>query len=393
VTTFAGNGTAGYADGTGGRNGTAEFNQPFGVATDAQGNLFVADETNNRIRKIDSQGNVTTLAGNGTYGYADGTGGPDGSAEFNAPRGVGTDAQGNVYVADFNNNRIRKIDANGNVTTLAGDGEATYGDGTGGANGTAKFNHPTGVATDAQGNAYVADYQNNRIRKIDTSGNVTTFAGNGTAGYADGAGGPHGGAEFNGPTGVAVDAQGNVYVADFDNSRIRKIDALGNTITLAGNGTPGFVDGTGGPNGTAEFSLPCAVAVDAQGNVYVADTFNSSIRKIDTNGNVTTLAGNGTPGYADGAGSSAQFLNPHGVTVDGQGNVFVADNGNARVRKIDPQGNVTTYAGNGTQANVDGPGGPNDTAEFYVPYSIAADALGNVFVGDIGDNRIRKITP
>ena len=280
VTTLAGNGTRGYADGTGGPTGTAEFFYPRSMAIDAAGNVYVADYGNDRIRQVDPSGNVTTLAGNGTPGYADGMGGPTGTAEFRGPAGVAVDAAGNVYVADYYNNRINKVDSSGNVTTLAGNGMPGYADGTGGPTGTAEFYSPSNVVVDAAGNVYVADSVNNRIRKVDPSGNVTTLAGNGTQGSADGTGGPTGTAEFNNPWGVAVDAAGNVYVADSGNNRIRKVDPNGNVTMLAGNGTWGFEDGTGGPTGTAEFNGPEGVAVDAAGNVYVADSANNRIRKI-----------------------------------------------------------------------------------------------------------------
>jgi sugar lactone lactonase YvrE len=393
VTTLAGNGTAGDLDGTGGQLGTAEFNLPYGVAVDAQGNVFVADQANNRIRKIDPSGNVTTLTGNGTAGFFDGTGGPTGTAEFNGPSGVAVDAQGSVLVGDSNNLRIRKVDPAGDVITVAGNGDHGYRDGTGGANGTAEFDNPTGVAVDAQGNVFVADWMNNRIRKIDPLGNVTTLAGNGLEGYADGTGGANGTAEFKSPFGVAVDARGHVFVADSGNNRIREIDQSGNVTTLAGNGQYGWTDGTGGPNGTTEFFLPDGVAVDAQGNVIVADTGNCAVRKIDPSGNVTSVAGTGHYGFADGPGGTAQFSYPDSVAVDAQGNIFVADLGNNRIRKIDAPGNVTTYAGNGISGYSDGTGGSNGTAEFCFPDGIAIDAQGNVIVADTCNDRIRKISP
>jgi sugar lactone lactonase YvrE len=341
---------------------------------------------------------VTTLAGNGTQGFADGTGGPYGIAEFDEPLGVAVDAQGNVYVADSSNYRIREIDLAGNVTTFAGRGTFGHVDG---PSGTAEFQDPSGIAIDSHGNFYVADSAGNRIRKIDPSGNVTTLAGNGTGaststgGYADGTGGPNGSAEFYIPMGVAVDGQGNVYVADTWNNRVRKIDPVGNVTTLAGNGLQSYEDGTGGPNGTAEFYGPEGLAVDAQGNVYVADSANNRVRKIDTGGNVTTLAGNGTPGFADGTGGpngTAEFLLPMGVAVDSQGNVVVADNASHRIRRIDPAGNVTTLAGNGMPSSVDGTGGANGSATFYYPWSVASDAAGNVYVADSGSSSIRRIS-
>ncbi len=334
VTTLAGNGTLGDVDGTGGPKGTAEFYTPLSVAVDAAGNVYVADSDNCRVRRVDASGNVTTLAGNGTPGYVDGTGGPTGTAEFTYPVGVAVDAAGSVYVADRQEARIRKVDTSGNVTTLAGNGTQGYADGTGGPTGTAEFDAPTGLAVDAFGDVYVADYGNNRIRVVDASGNVTTLAGNGTQGRANGTGGPAGTAEFDGPAGVALDATGNVYVADSENALIRMVDTGGSVTTLAGT-TPGFLDGTAGPTGTAQFDLPTGVAVDASGNVYVADTANNRIRLVVPGGDVTSLVGNGKPGYADGPAQSAELNTPEGVAVDVAGDVYVADSVGDRIREIE----------------------------------------------------------
>jgi len=260
---------------------------------------------------------VTTLAGS-TAGFADAVAT---AAQFNFPRSVAVDAAGNVYVADTSNNRIRKITAAGSVSTLAGSTQG-FADGTGAA---AQFSFPIGVAVDAAGNVYVADANNHRIRKITAAGAVSTLAGS-TAGFTDGVGAA---AQFNGPLGVAVDAAGNVYVADSINNRIRKITAAGAVSTLAGS-TAGFADGVGA---AAQFSFPAGVAVDAAGNVYVADISNQRIRKITAAGAVSTLAGS-TAGFLDGVGAAAQFNNPAGVAVDAAGNVYVADTGNNRIRKI-----------------------------------------------------------
>ncbi len=319
VSTLAGNGTAGYADGT---STAAQFYYPYGVAVDGSGNVYVADYGNDRIRKITAAGVVTTLAGSGTAGYADGTAA---AAQFYNPRDVAVDGSGNVYVADASNQRIRKITAAGVVTTLAGSGTAGFADGTSTA---AQFYYPSGVAVDGSGNVYVADALNQRIRKITAAGVVTTLAGSGTAGYADGTGTA---AQFRNPTGVAVDGSGNVYVADQSNQRIRKMTAGGVVTTLAGSGMYGYADGTAT---AARFSNPYGVAVDGSGNVYVGDESNQRIRKITAGGVVTTLAGSGTAGYADATGTAAQFSNPLGVAVDGSGNVYVADYGNNRIRKI-----------------------------------------------------------
>ncbi|WP_205521234.1 putative Ig domain-containing protein, partial [Psychroflexus aurantiacus] len=370
VSTFAGSGASGFADGTA---SSAQFSLPLGVAVDASGNVYVADYGNHRIRKITPAGVVSTLAGS-THGFADGTGG---SAQFNLPVRVAVDASGNVYVADYGNHRIRKITPAGVVSTLAGSTQG-FADGTGGS---ALFNLPVRVAVDASGNVYVADYGNHRIRKITPAGVVSTLAGS-TQGFADGTGGS---AQFNLPVRVAVDASGNVYVADYGNHRIRTITPAGVVSTLAGS-TQGFADGTGG---SALFNLPVRVAVDASGNVYVADYGNHRIRKITPAGVVSTLAGS-THGFADGTGSSAQFNNPHGVAVDASGNVYVADYSNQRIRKITPAGVVSTLAGSGISGFADGTG---SSAQFNDPFGVAVDASGNVYVADFNNHRIRKITP
>jgi sugar lactone lactonase YvrE len=321
VTTLAGSGYYGHADGQG---NLARFNGPAGVAVDGSGNVFVADSWNNRIRKITPSGNVTTLAGGGaeSQGYTDGQGA---LARFANPIGVAVDKKsGNVFVADSGNHRIRKITANGTVTTLAGSGNygSTDGQGT-----SASFTSPIGVAVDGSGNVYVA-CSDSRIRKITPSGNVTTLAGSGITGSTDGQGAS---ASFGSPLGVAVDESGNVYVADAYNNRIRKITPSGNVTTLAGSGITGSTDGQGA---SASFGYPLGLAVDRSGNVYVADLGSHRIRKITPSGNVTTLAGSDSQGYSDGQGASASFDRPRGAAVDGGGNVYVADLGNHRIRKI-----------------------------------------------------------
>ncbi|MBX2923721.1 MAG: IPT/TIG domain-containing protein [Chitinophagaceae bacterium] len=260
---------------------------------------------------------VNTLAGS-TEGYADGAAA---TTMFDHPFGVAVDASGNVYVTDEYNYRIRKITSSGTVSTLAGSTEG-YADGTGA---TAKFYYPTGIALDVSGNLYVADLNNDRIRKITSSGTVSTLAGS-AEGYADGMGAT---AMFYDPWGVATDASGNVYVADINNHLIRKITPTGTVSTLAGS-TAGYADGTGA---TAMFYYPAGVAVDASDNIYVADQGNNRIRKITPSGTVSTLAGSAW-GYADGAGAAAKFNSPTSVAVDASGNIYVADHYNHRIRKI-----------------------------------------------------------
>ena len=312
VTTLAGS-TQGFADGTG---VAAQFHFPEGVATDAAGNVYVADTYNNKIRKITPAGEVSTLAGS-TQGYTDGSGD---TAQFHAPISVATDAANNLYVGDVHNNIIRKITPTGEVSTLAGS-TAGFADGTG----AAQFDQPWGVSTDTAGNVYVADANNNKIRKITPEGVVSTFAGS-IQGYADG---NWASAKFFLPRGVATDTAGNVYVADTSISKIRKISSAGVVSTLAGS-TQGFVDGTGA---AAQFNQPFGLTTDTAGNVYVADTFNNKIRKITPAGEVTTLAGS-TAGFADGIGATAQFNFPASVATDAAGNVYVADVHNHKIRKI-----------------------------------------------------------
>ena len=387
VTTLAGlEGSHGSADGTG---SAARFESPAGVAVDGAGNVYVADYGNATIRKVTSAGVVTTLAGLAPHsGSADGTGS---AARFLDPSGVAVDGAGNVYVADKDNHTIRKVTPMGVVTTLAGfAGSANYGDGTGRG---ARFNYPTGVTVDSAGNIYVADSGNDAIRKVTPAGVVTTLAGDVSitdtynrpiGGFADGTG--HS-ARFAGPSGVAADSAGNIYVADTGNSTIRKVTPAGVVTTLAGWG-PGSADGTGR---AAQFNDPSGVAVDGVGNVFVADSGNDTIRKVTPAGVVTTLAGlAGSPGTTDGTGSAARFSVPSGVAVDRAGNIFVAAFWNHTIRKVTPAGTVTTLAGlAGSQGSADGTG---SAARFSGPSGVAVDCAGNVYVADKWNNTIRKVT-
>ena len=317
VTTLAGS-TDGYADGTG---SAARFSTRTNVAVDGNGAVYVADYYNNRIRKVSSAGEVTTLAGS-TAGYADGTGV---AAKFNTPCGIAIDSNGMVYVGDGaagNSSRIRKITPAGEVTTLAG-GAAGYADSTGSA---AKFGTLCSLVVGSGGMIYAADGEHNSIRKITPAGEVTTLAGHNGYGYADGTGSA---VKFATPNGVAVDGSGTVYVADSNNHKIRKITPAGEVTTLAGS-TAGYADGTGS---AAQFNFPLRVASSLNGTIYVSDHENYRIRKITPTGEVTTLAGS-TAGYADGTGSAAQFNTTWGVAVDNFGTVYVGDSNNSRIRKI-----------------------------------------------------------
>lgn len=322
-----------------------------------------------------ANGAVSTFAG-GSYGTTDGTGT---AASFEQPLGAITDNQGNIYIADGQAHNIRKITPAGVVTTLAG--SAGYSGFTNGTGTSATFWHPVGLAANASGNIYVADEDNNAIRMITPGGVVTTLAGTGSAGSSDGSAGS---ATFYYPCGVAVDGSGNVYVADYNNNKIRKI-SNGVVSTFAGSGSAGSTDGTGTG---ATFNHPFSVGVDAAGNVYVTDRSGQKIRKITPGGVVTTLAGSGTAGYADGTGSSAMFNSPTNLTVDQSGNVYVTDETNQRIRMVSPAGVVTTVAGTGSVGSTNGAA---SSATFNNPFAIAVNASDNVYVGDAGSGLIRQI--
>jgi sugar lactone lactonase YvrE len=376
VEVLAGVVSRGSTDDTG---AAARFYGPGGVAVDAAGNVYVADTGNHTIRKVTAAGAVTTFAG--AAGVPGSTDGPGSAARFAGPSGIAVDRSGNLYVADRDNHTIRKITSSGVVTTLAGKaGQLGTADGTGSA---AAFYDPSGVAVDSAGNVYVADTDNYTIRKVTAGGTVTTLAGSPSQlGSADGTGSA---ASFDSPSGVAVDGAGTVYVADYYSRAVRVVTAAGVVTTLAGAAdSPGSTDGTGS---AAQFSGPDAVAIDSAGNLYVADQYNYSIRKVTASGVVTTLAG-GELGTADGVGKAAGFDLPAGIAVDGSGNVYVADTSNNTIRKVTAAGVVTTLAGL--------PGGSADgtgtAARFRSLGGVAMDSAGNAYVADRNNNSIRKIT-
>jgi sugar lactone lactonase YvrE len=381
VSTLAG--TSNVSGSTDGNGTAASFNTPTGIAADSAGNVYVLDSGNFTIRKITSTGEVSTLAGTpGVRGSADGSGA---EASFYYSSGIAADSTGNVYVADSGNNTIRKITQTGMVSTLAGtSGIVGSTDGTGAA---ASFNNPTGIAADSAGNVYVADYGNNTIRKVTPTGAVSTLAGTpGIYGNADGSGAA---ASFFFLSGIATDSAGNIYVADTGNINIRKITSTGVVTTLAGMpGIPGNTDGTGL---AASFFILAGIAADSAGNIYVADTGNSSIRKITPAGVVSTMVGASVVGSSDGSGAEASFRNPSGVAADSAGNAYIADTGNNTIRKVTPAGQVSTLAGMpGVLGSSDGAGA---AANFNHPTGIATDSAGNVYIADSGNSAIRKIAP
>ena len=321
---------------------------------------------------------VNTFAGNGSAGFADGSGA---SAQFNRPNRLTLDAKGQIILADFNNHSIRFINSSGQVSTIAGDGNP------GAVNGAAansRFNQPSGVAIDNSGNIYVADFGNNVIRKISTSNIVSTYAGNGQPGFSDG---NIQAASFNGPSDIDIDSQGNLYVADTKNHAIRKIDTDGNVTTLAGNGKAGNSDGKGT---SASFNGPVGICLDQANNIYVADAANHAIRKIDPGNNVSTIAGSdATPGSTDGHISVARFNYPTDIDTDQQGNLYVADYFNHKIRIIRTNDNVETLAGTGTAGFQDG---PINTAQFNYPIGVAVQNSELIYVGDVLNHRVRVIS-
>lgn len=388
ISTIAGNGTQGYS-GDGAAATSAQLASPWGVAVDGAGSaVYIADRFNQRIRKI-AGGIITTVAGSGTGG-AGGDGGLATAAQLYWPHGVVVDTAGNLYIADTNNHRIRKISAaDGKIATLAGSSVGFSGDG--GAAATAKLNYPQNLAIDGARNIYIADYFNYRVRKIDAaSGNIATLAGNGTQGYG-GDGGAATSAQLGSYLHVAADAGRNVYVSDWNNHRIRKIALNGTISTVAGNGTKGF-GGDGGPAVAAQLDSPNGIALDSAGNLYIADQFNQRIRKVATDGTISTIAGNGSFNFSGDGGpaTTASLGMPAAVAFDADGNLYIAETGNQRIRKVAADGTISTVAGNGTQG-FSGDGGPAIDANLNNPGAIAFDRAGLLNIADTSNHRLRRV--
>ena len=412
LSTFAGAGIPGYA-GDGGPAASAQFNGPSGIAADSAGNLYIADTYNNVVRKVAANGGaVSTVAGNGVGGY-NGDGIPAITASLNSPQGVAVDKAGNLYIADTDNHRIRMVAPTGVITTFAGTGQATYsGDNVGGTGITSSSGDggpatkssvvlPTDVAVDSSGSVYIADYGNSKIRVV-TNGVIRSIAGS-----ADGVNPTDGetavSVRLNGPTGLAADPSGNVYFAEGSigsgsglangDFRIWRISNLGVFNTGAGNGIASF-SGDGGQAASAQLGAPGSVAVDQSGNLYIADSQNNRVRKISASGVITTIAGTGVAGFSgDGASPTAAMLNgPMGVAVDQFGDVFVADTGNNRIRKVTNTGVIYTVVGNGN-AGFLGDGGSAPKAALHSPQSVAVDVAGNLYIADTMNHRVRMATP
>ena len=328
-----------------------------------------------RIRKVDSRGTITTVAGTRRRGGG-GDGGPAVQAQLTFPNGVAVDGSGNLYIADRDNDRIRKVDSRGTITTVAGGGEGN-GLGNNGPAVLARLNGPAGVAVDGSGNLYIADSNYHRIRKVDSTGTITTFAGTGRPSLG-GDGGPAIQAQFRTPVGVAVDNSGNLYIADRTH-RIRKVDSAGTITTVAGGGRIGDLrDGI--PAVEAWLDSPTSVAVDGSGNLYIADSGNDRIRKVDSEGTITTVAGGGEgAGAGDGGpATQARLDRPTSVVVDASGNLYIADRNNHRIRKVDSTGTITTIAGKGEYGfgGYAGDGGPAIQAQLSSPTGVGGGRGG-----------------
>ncbi|MEJ7931757.1 hypothetical protein WG922_17420 [Ramlibacter sp. AN1015] len=353
--------------------------KPFGIAVDGNGRLYVSDTWNNRVQSIDTgTGSTNVLAGAPSYGSIDASGA---AARFNRPRGVVSDSSGNLYVADTGNCSIRKISVSGVVTTFAGSTACGLVDGQGTS---ARFVEPWGMTIDGSDNLYLTD--GNSVRKITPAATVTTVAGSTAEGDSDGTGNS---ASFRGPRGVVVGPDGNLYVADTENYRIRKIAPNGVVTTLAGTSTFGTLDGTGT---AARFDKPSGIVIDSKGNLFVSDYTAERIRKITAGGLVTTFAGGAatTATLIDAVGAAAKFLAPAGLAIDESDNIYVADSYNNSIRKISPAAVVTTLAGSGDLGNLDGAA---LSASFFNPEALTVGRDGSIFVADTWNDQIRRIAP
>jgi len=445
IVTKAGDGSAGFA-GDGGPSTSARLNAPGGIVADAAGNIYIADTGNNRVRRINAAGVISTVAGSGTAGFS-GDGGPAALAQLNGPLGVAVDVAGSLYIADEANSRIRKVDTAGVITTVAGTGVAAFA-GDGGQATQAGLNFPKAVAIDAAGNLYISDTRNLRVRRVSSAGVISAFAGTGQRNFTGGDGGPATQAVMRAPHGLAIDQAGNVLIADYGDNEVRRVDARGIIARIVGSALPAG-SGDGGLATDAALAHPRSVAIDRSGNVLISDWNNNQVLKVTPNGIVTTIAGTRTPGFTGDGGpaAQAQLLAPHGIAVDAAGNVYITDQGNHRVRRVGldgviktiagdgrtgssgdgglatqaavgfpagvaldgagniyismqmsqiirriaPDGIITTIAGTGT-AGFSGDGGPATQAQLNGPVGIAADLVGNVYVADHTNNRIRKIS-
>jgi len=384
IATIAGNDGSQFG-GDGGPAVSAYLSYPYGLALDAAGDLYIADTGNNRIREITTDGNINTVAGNGTGDYA-GDGGPATSAEIRSPWGVAVDAHGNLFIADTYNQRIREVTPDGTMTTVAGGG----GDSSDGVQAkTAYIDYASGVGVDAAGGLAIGSTNTRLIRRVTPAGIISTVAGNGSTGYA-GDGGPATNAEFGYSFGVAVDRSGNYYISDQNNEMVRKVGPDGIISTVAGTGVLGD-SGDGGQASAAELTYPEGLAVDSHGNLYIAAGLR--IRMVATDGTISTVAGNGSGAFSGDGGPAlnAGMRYPQGVAVDSKGIIYIADTYDHVIRKVGLDGNISTVAGTPTVSGFSGDGGPAVNAKLNTPIAVAVDNSDNVLIADYSNNRVRKL--
>jgi len=397
ITTFAGDGSAGYS-GDSGPAINASMDKPRSVWAGAFGIVYIADTDNHCIRKVDAAGTITTVAGSGGSSGFSGDGGDATNAELDKPEGVWVDSSENIYVADTNNHVIRKVDgATGIITTVAGIGKQNGYTGDGGPATAAELNKPRGVYVDPSGNIYIADTENHAIRKVDAiTGIITTIAGTGSSGDS-GDGGPAILAELNKPGGVFSDVSGNIYIADSDNHRIKKVDgATGIITTVAGTGSSGDA-GDDGPAINARMDKPRGLWVDESGNILIADTENNRVKKVDTSsGIITTVAGNGSGGYSgdDGPATSASLKKPHAVCIhkaSAPAYLVIADPSNHRIREVNLKTGIITKVAGTLWSGYNGDNRLAKSARLYYPFGVHVDASHNTYIADTYNHRIRKV--
>ena len=389
ISTVAGNASRPGFSGDGGPAADALLAGAFGLAVDSSGNLFIADIGNRRVRRVGTDGVITTVAGSGEPGVG-GDGGLATEAQLGFVSGLTVDDSGNLYIADLEHHRVRRVDAEGIISTVAGDGRGGYnGDGIPATE--AHLLHPRGLAVDRSGNLYIADAFNHRVRRVDSTGMITTVVGIGDWGF-EGEGGPAVEAFLRGPRAVAFDALDNLYISDGVNHRVRKVDSAGSIATVAGSGDWGF-DGDGGPALSARLSIPHGLAVDGYGNLYMTSQEDHRVRMVNAAGVITTVAGAHEAGFGgDGGPATRAKLNvPSGIATDLRGNLYIADRDNHRVRMVNPAGVITTVAGTG-QLWVGGDGGPATMASVGYPADVAVDAFGNLYISQLL-SVVRKVDP
>ncbi len=384
ITTFAGNGSEGFA-GDGGPASSASLFWPEGMTFDAAGTLYIADTRHSRIRRVTTDGIITTVAGNGLETY---TGeGLATAVALNDPVSIALDGAGNLYISDTNNHRIRKV-TNGMISTLAGAGMPGYLDATGTK---AIFSFPRGIAVDRNSNIFVTDPGNEFIRKVDANAVVTTIAGNGNLAFA-GDGQPAKSASFGQPSSIAVAPNGDLYIADTANGRIRLLSAVSNTVsTVAGNGLYRYSsDGVAAIN--SFLSNPQDVKIGPDGLLYIVDALNHRIVRVNRDNTVTTVAGNGSYGYSgEGPATSNSLYYPRQIAFDSAGNFYIADSTNLRIRKVTPQGIMSTVAGNG-KSGYSGDNQAATSATLNYPTGVAVDSSGVLYIADQLNNVIRKVS-